>query len=61
MWIGADAMQFLRVACMASVVGVLTGCACLDSDPRAQWGHFENSRSIGSPELPIKSKPWGQL
>lgn len=28
------------------VCAVLGGCA-VDSDPRGQWGYFENARSLG--------------
>lgn len=36
------------------------GCSVIESDPRGEWGRFENARSVGSSELPIKSLPWGE-
>lgn len=51
-----------RLLLLLLAAAASTSCALLPAgDPRGEWGYFENARSVGSPDHPIKSKPWGTL
>lgn len=51
--------RLVMVVCFVAVA--FLGCSVVESDPRGNWGYFENGRSIGDTSIHPQLRPWGSL